>query len=85
MTEFVDRIHGIIADHRPAGGAANDGTCACGADGVADHSRHLAEEIARGLDLRRERLEEAGADLRRRTRYVSAWFDDELTHLEGAE
>ncbi|MUL80239.1 MULTISPECIES: hypothetical protein [unclassified Mycolicibacterium] len=80
MTEPVDHIHRIIERHRPARGACN-----CGVEGSPDHSRHLAEEIARGLGLTRERLDETGEELQQKSRYVSAWFDDELTKLEGAE
>ena len=83
MTDLVDRLRGIIDQHRPAGGAGS--ACDCGADDLPDHSRHLAEEIAHGLELRRERLDEADEQFHQQIRYVSAWFDDELTKLEGAE
>jgi hypothetical protein len=42
------------------------------------HARHVAEDIVNCLELRREKGDE-------KMRYVSAWFDDELTKLEGAE
>jgi hypothetical protein len=42
------------------------------------HAHHVAADIVGQLELRRE---EAGNKMR----YVSAWFDDELTKLEGAE
>jgi hypothetical protein len=38
----------------------------------------VAEDIVNCLELRREKADE-------KMRYVSAWFDDELTKLEGAE
>jgi hypothetical protein len=38
----------------------------------------VAEDIVNCLELRREKVDE-------KMRYVSAWFDDELTKLEGAE
>jgi hypothetical protein len=38
----------------------------------------VAQEIVDRLGLRREGVS-------REIRYVSAWFDDELTKLEGAE
>ena len=72
-----DDVSDLIEEHR----AVNDGHCRCGADGLPDHSRHVAEQIANGLGLRQERLDE----VRNEIRYVSAWFDDELTKLEGAE
>jgi hypothetical protein len=42
---------------------------------------HLAQEIVDQLGLTRE----SAGDRSRKIRYVSAWFDDELTKLEGAE
>ena len=42
------------------------------------HARRVAEDIVARLDLRREIAHD-------KMRYVSAWFDDELTKLEGAE
>jgi hypothetical protein len=39
---------------------------------------HVAEEIVAQLGLQRE-------NVRNEIRHVSAWFDDELTKLEGAE
>jgi len=46
--------------------------------GQSDHARHVAEDIVGQLELRRENVDD-------RMRYVSAWFDGELTKLEGAE
>jgi hypothetical protein len=46
--------------------------------GQSDHARHVAEDIVAQLELRREKVDD-------KMRYVSAWFDDELTKLEGAE
>ena len=42
------------------------------------HARHVAEDIVEQLELRRENVDD-------KMRYVSAWFDNELTNLEGAE
>jgi hypothetical protein len=42
------------------------------------HARHLAEDIVAQLGLQRE-------DAQGKMRYVSAWFDGELTKLEGAQ
>ena len=44
----------------------------------SDHAHHVAEDIVGQLELRREKADN-------KMRYVSAWFDDELTKLEGAE
>ena len=52
----------------------------CGAEGLPDHSRHLAQVIVDRLGL----TQESAGDRSRKIRYVSAWFDDELTKLEGA-
>jgi hypothetical protein len=46
--------------------------------GESDHAREVAEDIVAQLELRRENVDN-------KMRYVSAWFDDELTKLEGAE
>ena len=45
---------------------------------LADHCSHVAQQIVDRLELRKEAVGN-------KTRYVSAWFDDELTKLEGAE
>ena len=44
----------------------------------SENARHVAEDIVEQLKLRREKADD-------KMRYVSAWFDDELTKLEGAE
>lgn len=44
-------------------------------------ARHVVQEIVARLGLRAEEPVSAKGE----TRYVSAWFDDELTKLEGAE
>ena len=43
--------------------------------------RHLAQEIVDRLGL----TQESAGDRSSKIRDVSAWFDDELTKLEGAE
>jgi hypothetical protein len=82
MTDLIERIRETIEGHRAADCTAATGdSCQCGAKDLPDHSRHVAQEIVARLRLRPERpvnFEEA-------IRYVSAWFDDELTILEGAE
>lgn len=47
-------------------------------DGPADHAHQVAADIVARLGLRREQVDN-------KIRYVSAWFDEELTTLEGAE
>ena len=46
--------------------------------GEPERAHQIAEDIVAQLELRRENVDN-------RMRYVSAWFDDELTKLEGAE
>ena len=46
--------------------------------GESGHAHHVAEDIVSQLELRRENVDN-------KMRYVSAWFDNELTNLEGAE
>ncbi len=78
---LVDRVCRIIDEHRP-GDLAPDGrlTCACGAEGVSDPPRHLAEKIVEGLAVKPD-IDEG----KERIRFASAWFNWELTLLEGAE
>ena len=40
--------------------------------GESDHAHHVAEDIVAQLKLRQENVDN-------KMRYVSAWFDDELT------
>lgn len=79
MTDLVEHIRGILEHHHidDRSDLANAG-CSCGIVDSADHYRHVAQQIVDRLELRREAV---GS----KTRYVSAWFDDELTKLEGAE
>ena len=82
MTDLLDCIREIIERHR-----VNDFTtatghrCQCGAEQLSDHSRHVAQEVVARLGLQPERASSVKDEIR----YVSAWFDDELTKLEGAE
>jgi hypothetical protein len=43
------------------------------------YPRHLAEQIADGLDLKAE----AADQLKNQIRYATAWFDCELTQARG--
>jgi hypothetical protein len=78
---LIERIRRIVDEHResPSGGA--QGACSCGALGLSDYGRHVAEQIVDGLDLKAE----ARDHVKRQIRYATAWFDWELTQLEGAE
>jgi hypothetical protein len=79
---LVDCIREIIERHRLEDSiAGRSHPCRCGEKELSDHSRHLAQEIVARLGLRPERA----GDVKDEIRYVSAWFDDELTKLEGAE
>ncbi|HME78523.1 MAG TPA: hypothetical protein VKI00_23615 [Mycobacterium sp.] len=79
---LIERIRQIVADHR-ADGLGPDArlACSCGAQGLCDHPRHVAEKIVDGLALEPDSIDE----VKNRIRYASAWFDWELTKLEGAE
>jgi hypothetical protein len=82
MTELIDCIREIIEHHRVEHFTAATGhQCHCGAEELSDHSRHVAQEIVARLGLRPDRP----SNVKDSIRYVSAWFDDELTTLEGAE
>ena len=76
----VDRIRQIIDEHRASGEDAHV-ACSCGAQRLSDYPRHLAEQIVDGLDLKAE----ATDHVKNQIRYATAWFDWELTRLEGAQ
>ena len=79
MTDLVVDIRRILEHHRIEDKGITAGVgCRCGAGPLPDHSRHVAQQIVDRLVLRKEAV---GT----KVRYVSAWFDDELTKLEGAE
>ena len=79
MTEPIEHIRQIIDRHRQEDRADRaSSACRCGAEAPADHAGHVAEEIVNELGLKAEHA-------RDQMRYVSAWLDDELTKLEGAE
>ena len=77
----IARVRQIIDDHRAAGvGPDALLTCSCGAEGLTDHPGHVAERVVDGLAIKPD-IDKA----KKRIRYASAWFDWELTQLEGAE
>jgi hypothetical protein len=79
---LIERIRQIIDEHSESHDPASDQpACSCGAQPLSDYPRHVAEQIVVGLDLRAE-----GTDhLEKQIRYATAWFDWELTKLEGAQ
>jgi len=79
MTDLIDRIREIIERHRDFT-AARGYPCQCTPEELSDHSRHVAREIVARLGLRPERAVKVKDEIR----YLSAWFDDELTKLEGS-
>jgi hypothetical protein len=80
MTDLIDCIREIVERHRDST-AARGYPCQCSAEELSDHSCHVAKEVVVRLGLRPERA----AKFKGEIRYVTAWFDDELTKLEGAE
>jgi hypothetical protein len=50
-------------------------------EGISDHPRHVAEQIIDRLGLKPDNID----DVKQQIRYATAWFDWELTKLEGAE
>ena len=79
---LIERIRLIIDEHRASGdGDAAQVTCSCRAQPLSDYPRHLAEQIIDGLDLKAE----ATDHVKNQIRYATAWFDWELTTLEGAQ
>jgi hypothetical protein len=78
MADLVEHIRKVLEHHHIENRSNGGVGCGCGEVNLADHWRHVAKEIVDSLELRKEAV---GS----KTRYVSAWFDDELTKLEGAE
>jgi hypothetical protein len=82
MTNLIEQIRKVIDCHPKENHGDNTGvTCGCGATGLSDHSRHVAEEIVNRLGPKSEFV----GNVKRQARNVGALIDDELTKLEGAE
>jgi len=80
MIDPIEHVRQIIERHREGHHGGGDGTaCGCGAEGLSDHSLHLAEDIVDRLGLTTESV----SDAKKRIRYVSACFDEELTKSEN--
>ena len=82
IPDLIGHIREVIEDHR-AVGHVNDTqvACRCGAEGLSDHSGHVAERILDRLGLEPETVDDA----KKRIRYATAWLDWELTTIEGAQ
>ena len=79
---LIERIRQILDEHRESGDPDDAQVdCSCGAHGLSDYPRHVAERIVVGLDLKAE----AADQVQQQIRYATAWFDWELTQLEGAQ
>jgi hypothetical protein len=79
---LMERIRQIVGEHRERHDSDSDqAACSCGAQPLSDYPRHVAEQIVVGLDLRAE----ATDHVEKQIRYATAWFDWELTTLEGAQ
>jgi len=82
MSDLIERNRYLIDGHRASDRDNDDGVaCGCRADGLRDHSRHVAEQIVERLGLKPESVNEISNELR----YVSAWFSDELTKLAAGD
>jgi hypothetical protein len=82
MPDLVEPIRQVIDGHRETGSGDESGVaCSCGAKGLSDHPRHVAQQVVERLGLRPERIDDA----KKHIRYATAWLDWELTKLEGAE
>jgi hypothetical protein len=82
MTDLLERIRQIVKCHHKVEGEGGAGAaCSCGAEALADHPRHVAKEIIDRLGLRPDAVSNVSEEVR----YITGWFNDELTKLEGAE
>jgi hypothetical protein len=82
VPDLIRPIREIIDDHRPVRHADDSqASCSCGAEGLSDHSGHVAERILDRLGLKPETVDGA----KKQIRYVTALFDWELTKIEGAQ
>jgi hypothetical protein len=86
MTDLIAHIREVIAQHGKRVWDDDRGlSCRCGATHLSDHSSHVAQEIVNRLGLRRESVDNTMNVVGGKIRYASAWLDEELTVLEGAE
>jgi hypothetical protein len=82
MPDLVGPVREIIENHRAVQHVDDSmASCSCGAEGLSDHSGHVAERILDRLGLKPEAVDDA----RKRIRFATAWLDWELTKAEGAQ
>jgi hypothetical protein len=82
VPDLIRPIREIIEDHRAVRHVDDsEVSCSCGAEGLSDHSGHVAERILDRLGLKPETVD----DGKKRIRYATAWLDWELTKAEGAQ
>ena len=86
MTDLIAHIREVIDQHGERDFHDDGGvSCGCGATHLSDHSGHVAQAIVSRLGLRPEAADNVRKAVSDKVRYVSAFFDEELTVLEGAE
>ena len=82
MPNLIPHLREVIEAHRVVGDVDDsEAACSCGAEGLSDHSGHVAEQILDRLGLEPASFDEA----KKRIRYATAWLDWELTKAEGAQ
>jgi hypothetical protein len=80
--KLIERIRRIVEDHCLTDHIDDAGVvCRCGAAGLTDHPRHVAEQIVDELALKPEGIDK----VKKQMRYASAMVDWELSQLEGIE
>jgi hypothetical protein len=79
---LIERVRQIVdQQHESRRGDDGQAACSCGTARLPDYPFHVAEQIVDGLDLKAEVRDH----VKRQIRYQTAWFDWQLTRLEGAE
>ena len=69
MSDCIKRDRYLIDGHRASDRDNDDGVaCGCRADGLRDHSRHVAEQIVERLGLKPESVREVVNELVNETR-----------------
>jgi hypothetical protein len=82
VPDLIRDLREVIETHRAVGHVEDStASCNCGAEGLSDHSRHVAEQILDRLGLEPISIDQA----KKRIRYATAWLDWELTKVEGAQ
>lgn len=77
MTDLTERLRRIIDHHTVRTRDDSVVACSCGAEGVSDHPRHVAEQIVGQLRLNPEQVSKVGNQIR----YVSALFGPTMNWL----